>query len=51
VFLTLDFTADTTSRKVEFVFSEKVARRLGQALESGSVGLTQESVLTVDGDE
>jgi hypothetical protein len=51
VFLTLDFTVDTTSRKIEFVFSEKVAHRLGQALEFGSVGLTQEFNLTVDGCE
>jgi hypothetical protein len=48
VFLTLDFNADTTARKVEFVFSEKIARRLGQALESGSIDLMQEFSLTVD---
>jgi hypothetical protein len=48
LFLTLDFKADGTSRRVEFVFSEKIARRLAQALEAGSIGLMQEFSLTVD---
>ena len=51
VFLTLDITADATPRKLEFVLSEKVARRLGEALEFGSVGLMQEFSLSLGGSD
>jgi hypothetical protein len=51
VFLTLDFEADSISRQVEFVLSEKAARQLGEALSSGSVGVMQEFDLSVDGGE
>ena len=39
VFLTLAFEDDNNARKIELVFSERAANRLGQALISGSVGV------------
>jgi hypothetical protein len=43
VFLTLAFDSeDITDRQVEFVFSERAAQRLGEALLSGSVGVMRE---------
>jgi hypothetical protein len=51
VFLTLAFDSDdTTNRQVEFVFSEHAAQRLGEALLSGSAGVTREFELA-DGSE
>ena len=43
MFLTLAFDSeDITDRQVEFVFSERAAQRLGEALLSGSVGVMRE---------
>ena len=43
VFLTLSFHSDDiTSRQIEFVFSERAAQRLGEALLSGSFGVVRE---------
>ena len=50
VFLTLSFSDDITDRQVEFVFSERAAQRLGEALLSGSGGVMREFDLT-DGSE
>jgi hypothetical protein len=50
VFLTLAFEADSSSRQVEFVFSERAAQRLGEALTSGSIGIMREFDLA-DGSE
>jgi hypothetical protein len=50
VFLTVTLEADSTSRQVEFVFSEHAAQRLGEALASGSIGIMREFDLA-DGSE
>jgi hypothetical protein len=50
VFLTVTLEAAATSRQVEFVFSERAAQRLGEALASGSVGIMREFDLA-DGSE
>jgi len=44
-------SGDDTVQKLELVFSERVASRLGQALTSDSVGPTQEFNFSVDGCE
>jgi hypothetical protein len=47
VYLTLAFgDDDSTNRRVEFVLSEQVAHRLGEALISGSVGIMREFDVT-----
>jgi hypothetical protein len=50
VFVTLAFETEATSRQVEFVFSERAAQLLGEALTSGSIGIMREFDLA-DGSE
>jgi hypothetical protein len=50
VFLTVAFdAANDTTRHIELVLSERAAHKLGQALISGSLGVTQEFDLSSDG--